>query len=372
MRAPVFRLLCAGGAVLVLAGLVEGCQRAPAVVKDSGAVQPVPVSIETLQSKRIQDVVELDGSVAPMQQVNLVARVSGTLEQIKFKDGDRVKAGQVLFVIEQPPYLDQLRLNQAKLDQSRADYRRQSELLKENANSESNVETSLSNLKQAEANVALAKLNVDYTTVKAPFDGIVSRRQVDVGNYVGATQGGTVLATLMQVSPAYVYASIGEREALSIRAKIPAGRSAEQGVGKTVVYARLQGDSGQGEAGILDFIDHQVNQSSGTVQLRGRFTNHDYHLLPGFYAKLVINLGPDRDALVLPSSVVESDQEGDYVFVIGEDQRAHRRNLTTSVLPGETKEVLTGLAAGDRVVVRGGNKLSDGQSVQVTAPGQAG
>jgi RND family efflux transporter MFP subunit len=355
-------------AALLLA-CVASCHKSQTHAKD--AAPAVAVTVETLASKRIHDEIELDGSVSPMQQVNLVARVSGTLEQIKFKDGDRVRAGQVLFIIEQPPYIDQINLNQAKLDQNRADYRRQSELLKENANSQANVETSLSNLKQAEANVSLAKLNLDYTVVKAPFDGVIGRRQVDVGNYVGATQGGTVLATVMQISPAYIYASIGEREALRVRAKMPPGE-VTRGVGRAVVHARLQGDAGAGEVGVLDFIDHQVNPTSGTVQLRGRFDNSDYHLVPGFYAKLTIDVGPDRDALVLPSALIQSDQQGEFVFVVSEDNHAHRRNVSTSPLPGEEKEIVSGLTPGERVVVRGGNKLTDGEPVQIIASGQAG
>jgi RND family efflux transporter MFP subunit len=332
--------------------------------------------VQTLQPQRVRDVIELDGSVSAMQQVNLVARVAGTLEEIKFKDGERVHAGQVLFIIEQPPYIEQLNLNQAKLEQSQADYKRQSELLKENANSQTNVETSLSNLKQAQANVNLAKINLDYTVVKAPFDGVIGRRQVDVGNYVGATQGGTVLATLMQVSPAYVYASIGEREAIRVRSRMQAANDASQAVGRAVgrapVYARLQGEAAPGEEGVLDFIDHQVNATSGTVQLRGRFDNRTYHLIPGFYAKLSIDVGPERDALILPSAVVLSDQQGDYVFVVGDDQLARRRNLTTTLRPNEEKEVVSGLKAGDGVIVRGANKVTDGHRVQIVEPGKTG
>ena len=237
------RLRSSAGAVFsgLLLACLAGCSKpqAGSRVSEHRAAGGVGTDIG---DKRIRDVIELDGSVSPMQQVNLVARVAGTLEEVRFKDGDRVRAGQVLFIIEQPPYIEQLELNKAKLDQSQADYKRQSELLKENASSQANVETSLSNLKQAEANVKLAQINLDYTVVKAPFDGIVGRRQVDPGNYVGATQGGTVLATVMQVSPAFVYASIGEREAIRVREKMAAGQSPMQGVGHAVVHARLQGE----------------------------------------------------------------------------------------------------------------------------------
>jgi RND family efflux transporter MFP subunit len=347
---------------LLLLGSLTGCGKPHTA---ANAAAGTPVTVWTLVPRRVRDEIELDGSVSPMQQVSLVARVAGTLEQIKFKDGDRVRAGQVLFIIEQPPYIDQIKLNEAKLDQTRADYQRQSELLKENASSQANVETSLSNMKQAEANVSLAKLNLDYTVVKAPFDGVIGRRDVDAGNFVGATQGGTVLATLMQISPAYVYASIGEREALRVRARMPAGQTATQGVGRAVVHARLQGDPEPGEVGVLDFIDHQVNQASGTVQLRGRFENRDYHFVPGFYAKLTIEVGEDRDAFVLPNSLIQSDQQGDFVFVVSEDLHAHRRNVTTLPLKGEEKEITSGLKAGERVVVKGGDRLTEGVAVQI-------
>jgi RND family efflux transporter MFP subunit len=178
-----------------------------------------------------------------------------------------------------------------------------------------------------------------------------------------------VLATVMQISPAYVYASIGERDALSLRTKMAArGLNGQSGVGRAVVHALLQGESLPGETGVLDFIDHQVNQTTGTISLRGRFDNKDLHLVPGFYAKLVIEVGSDRDALVLPRAVILNDQEGDHVFVLGADKLAHRRNLTTAALPNEETEVLTGLNGGDPVIVAGGNKLSDGQPVQVLEP----
>ena len=363
-------LTVAAGVWAALAS-VAGCNREAGGA--AGAVAPALVTVQTLAPRRIKDVVELDGSVSPFQQVNLVARVAGALEEIRFQDGERVKAGQVLFVVEQPPYVAQLKLNQATLDKDRADYKRQSELLKQNANSQSNVESSLANLQQAEANVAIAQLNLDYTTVKAPFDGVVGRRQVDVGNYVGATQGGTVLATVMQLSPAYVYASIGERDALRLRERIAAaGGTALRGVGHTVVHALLQSDAPPGAAGVLDFIDHQVNSTTGTVSVRGRFDNADYHLVPGMYAKLVVEVGPERDALVLPSAILLSDQQGRFVFVVGQDGRAHRRDVVTSRRGGEEEEVLGGLEAGDKVVLKGADRLTDAQAVEVVDAGQAG
>ncbi len=355
--------------ILVMLVVLTGCK--PKEEADAKAT-PIPVAVVSVTTKPVKDVIELDGSVSPFQQVNLVARVPGTLEQVNFKDGDVVTAGQVLAVIEQPPYVEQVNLNQAKLVQTQADYRRQTDLLRQNATSQSNVETSLSNQQQAQANLKIAQINLDYTVVKAPFDGIVGRRQVDPGNYVGATVGGTVLATVMQISPAYVYASIGERDAIRIRDKMAAGQNAMNAVGRAVVHARLQGDSGPGEEGVLDFIDHQVNQTTGTLQVRGRFQNGTRHLIPGFYAKLAIDVGPERQAVVLPSAIVKADQQGEFVFLIGDDKHAHRRNIVTAQLPGEYKEIVSGLKPGDQVVTEGANMLSEGQTVQIVGAGKAG
>jgi len=302
-----------------------------------------------------------------------VARVSGNLDAIHFKDGQWVHKGELLFSIERPPYLDQLKLSQAKLDQSRSDYHRQKELFKENANSESNVETALSNLQQAEANVDIAKTNLSYTEVRAPFDGVMGKRLVDAGNYVGAAPGGTVLGTIMQIAPVYVNAAVGENEAIRIRYhQNEMNRDVSKSIGRTVVHAQLQGETEPSETGVLDFIDHQLNPTSGTVALRGIFANGRHHLVPGFYARLTIEASEGRNALALPKAVIQTDQLGDFVYTVGTDLIAHRRGISTALLPGEQVEVTQGLRAGDQVVIEGYARLTDGQTVQLataTAPG---
>ncbi len=347
---------------MVCLSLIACKPQAPASV----AATPIPVSVKALESKHIKDVVVLDGTVSPSEQVNLVARVAGNLESVHFKDGQWVKKGDLLFTIERPPYIDQLKLVQAKLDQSRSDYARQKELLKENANSETNVENSLSSLQQAEANVDIAKTNLSYTEVRAPFDGVMGKRQVDPGNYVGATAGGTVLGTIMKIAPIYVNAAVGENEAIRIRhQQYTLRKEIGSSVGKTAVYAQLQGETEPSATGVLNFIDHQLNQTSGTVAVRGEFPNEKHHLIPGIYAKFSIEASDGRDALILPRSVVQTDQQGDYVFTVSNDNVAHRRTITIAQLPQENVEVVKGLSAGEKVVVEGYSRVSDGQAVQI-------
>jgi RND family efflux transporter MFP subunit len=328
----------------------------------------VTVNTLTLQSHMVADRMELDGTVAPVQQVNITARVAGKLQKIGFKDGDQVKAGQLLFAIEPDTYVEQVKLNQARLDQAKSDYQRQIKLMEENATSVSNVESDLSNLQQAEANLRLAQINLAYTEERAPFDGVMGRRQVDIGNYVGAGASGTVLGTIIQIAPAYVNAAVSERDALRIREKMnQQGQSVKNKAVGTPVTARLQSETPVTEIGVLDFVDHTVGGTSGTIALRGKFANQNYRLFPGLYAQMSVQLGPDRPALTLPRDLVLSDQQGEYVFIVDTDSRAKRRNIRTNNLPANLKEVLSGLSAGEQVVSVGYNKLSDGQAVKAMA-----
>ena len=351
--------------VLATAGMLTACK--PQSTTPASA-DLVTVNTLTLQSHMVADRMELDGTVAPVQQVNITARVAGKLQKIGFKDGDQVKAGQLLFAIEPDTYVEQVKLNQARLDQAKSDYQRQIKLMEENATSVSNVESDLSNLQQAEANLRLAQINLAYTEERAPFDGVMGRRQVDIGNYVGAGASGTVLGTIIQIAPAYVNAAVSERDALRIREKMnQQGQSVKNKAVGTPVTARLQSETPVTEIGVLDFVDHTVGGTSGTIALRGKFANQNYRLFPGLYAQMSVQLGPDRPALTLPRDLVLSDQQGEYVFIVDTDSRAKRRNIRTNNLPANLKEVLSGLSAGEQVVSVGYNKLSDGQAVKAMA-----
>ena len=364
---PWVTATCLMGVLLSL----TACNEAQKTTTETGDVKQVV--IQTLHPQSVQDTLEVDGNTSAVQQVNLVARVAGVLERIHFKDGDKVRTGQVLFTIEREPYIQQVKLNQAKVVQAKSDYTRQVQLLKENATAQSSVENSLSNLEQAQANLRLAEINLGYTTIKAPFDGVISKRALDIGNYVGASAGGTTLATLMQVSPIYVYATVGEREALRIRGKIAnQGKTSDSAVGRTVVRAMLQGETDASESGVIDFVDHQAGQTSGAVVVRGNFANTNNHLVHGFYAKLLIDIGDKRQALVVPARVVMTDQQGEYVFVVSADNKAQRRAVNTAMLPREQREILSGLKEDEQLVIEGYAKLSDGNTVSTKKSEAAG
>src|ERR1043166_3606891 len=193
-----FRLPLALGSALALAPLVGGCRKSADLM-----MQPLPsVTVNPPAECPVTEYLELTGTVAASKSVDLVARVSGYLQSVNFEDGAYVNAGQLLFVIEPEPYKQQLALNEAQLLQAQSEYDRQLELVKQNATSTANVEKWLSSRDQAKAQVELAKINLSYTSVTAPFSGRIGRRQVDPGNLVGAG-GATKLANLQQLMPIY-------------------------------------------------------------------------------------------------------------------------------------------------------------------------
>lgn len=324
------------------------------------------VTVIQPQEREVRDQIQLDGQVAASDSVNLVARISGYLQASPFREGDQVKKGQLLFVIEPAPYQQQVKLAQAQLDQARAEARRQDLLIKENATAQSSVDTAKSSRAQAEANLALANINLGYTEVRAPFDGVIGKRTVDAGNYVGASPGGTVLATLQKLRPAYVNFTINERELLRLRKAMASKYHNDpkgQMVGKLKVAVALQGEARPSETGVLDFIDNDLASGTGTLSLRASFANKNLHLIPGLYSKVYIDLGDPHKALLLPAALIMNDQLGDYVYVLDKDDRVTRRNISTGATFGQQREVTAGLAVSDRVISQGLSNVSVGKKV---------
>jgi membrane fusion protein, multidrug efflux system len=329
------------------------------------ALPPPLVTVAAPNRAEVHDVVQFDGTVSAFETVSLVARVAGFLQATPFTEGDAVKKGQLLFVIEPDTYQQQVKLYQAQVDQARAEAKRQETLLKENAISKASVETSASTLKQAEANLELAKINLSYTQVRAPYDGIIGQKLVDVGNFVGASPG-TALATLLKLRPIYVLFSLNEHDLLQLRARVPeaaGGRKPKLGV--MPLSATLQGETAPSAQGVLDFIDNQLSTSTGTIQMRGRFPNENFHLLPGLFAKVSIDVGPPHEALLIPNVAIQSDQQGDYVFVVDDSGKISRHNVKSGSKYGSDREILEGLTTSDQVVINGISNAGVGQAVSV-------
>jgi RND family efflux transporter MFP subunit len=319
--------------------------------------------------QEVQNYATFDGTASARLLVNLEARVPGYLDKILFKDGATVKKDDLLFVIEQDQYKEQVALNQAIFDEAQIEFDRQAGLLAQKATSQAAVDKARSQLQQARANLSLAKINLGYTEVKAPFDGVMGRHLIDVGNYLGNSPDGIKLAEILQVSPLYIYFSMNETELLTYLRMNPVNSDRAGGslVGKLPVYAGLQGQQGFPFEGVLDFAASNLNVRTGALQLRAIFPNKDLSIVPGVYARVLVNYGEKRNSLLVPFAAVQRDQQGAYVFVVDKDNKVQRNNIETGQTFDALVEVVKGLSADDQVVINGFVTLSVGQTVDPQA-----
>jgi len=325
-----------------------------------------PVTVSKPLSMPVTDYLQSTGSVAAFKTVDLMARVEGYLRSVNFKDGSVVKAGQLLFVIEPEPYQAKLASYQAQLLDAQAEYDRQLRMIKENATSQANVDKWLSQRDQAAAAVTLAKINLSYTRVTAPFDGRIDRHLVDPGNLVGTMGTATKLATIEQIDPAYVYFRINERDLLRVRAAVQTQTKKLGEAPAVPVQVALQTDEGYPHLGTLDFAGSGLDTGSGTLQLRASVPNARYTLLPGLFARLRIGLAAPVPRLVVPDRIVSSDQAGSYLLTVGPDQKVRQQRIETGPLESGFRAVLAGLDANSEVVIDGLQNAIPGNLVTAT------
>ena len=366
-RESISRGVALALAAALAAGSPSACRRkAPA-----SASAPPAVTVQAPRSEPVIEYLQLTGTVAASKSVNLVARAPGYLESVNFKDGAVVPEGEVLFVIEKPPYEAQVELNKAALTRAQLELDRQQSMMKENATAETTVENWVSQRDQAKAQLELSQINLGYTEVRAPFEGRLGARQVDPGNLVGSS-GPTVLATIEQLHPIYVNFNLNERDALHLRQemrrlKIELGSN----IGKAPVEVGLQNEQGYPHVGVLDFADNALSTSTGTIALRGLFKNEDTTLFPGLFARVRIPLGDPRPMLVIPPSAVGNDQQGDFVYVVNPSDVVERRAIVKGPLTESGLAIRSGVAAGDRVIVNGLLNARVGEKVAPTTAASA-
>ncbi len=368
--------------LLVLSGLLAlqaGCKEQP-------KPQPPPppkVTVAQPVQQTVTDSLDLTGNTQAIYTVQLVARVVGYLEKVLFQDGQRVKKGQPLFVIQQNTYQDNLRQAEAAILQYRAQLQwtesqldRYSNLIQHNAAARSDVEnwkfqrdTAVANLRAAEAQRDLAKLNLDYTLVTAPFDGRMDRRLVDPGNLVGSG-GSTVLAQINQIDPLYVYFNISDLD-LARLLKVTRGIPGSTDGRKWPVHAGLPSEDGYPHQGYLDFAAINLTTTTGTLLMRGVLPNTDGKILPGLYTRVRVPL-EQRSAMLVPEVAVGHDQQGDYLLVVNDKNVVERRGVTTGPSVESRRVIATGLSGGEWVIVNGLLKAAPGRQVTPEREGDRG
>jgi RND family efflux transporter MFP subunit len=341
-------------------------------------VPPPPPKVEVgLPVQRaITRYLDATGNTAPIKNVDLVARVQGVLQSINYQDGTFVKEGATLFTIEPDTYkfkLEQAQAAeagaQASVKQAEADFKRQSDLVQRQAVSQATLDTSTSardnaqaNLQQAQANTKIAAVNYGYTNVVAPFDGIVTAHLISVGELVGAASP-TQLATIVALDPIYVNFNVNEQDVLRIREEARRRGMTTSELRQLPIEVALQTDTGFPHKGKLDYVSPTINQSTGTLAVRGLLPNPDRILLPGFYVRVRVPFAEQASALLVPDIALGSDQAGRYVLVVNGENVVEQRKIQTGPLEGDLRVIESGLKADDRVVTAGLLRAIPGQKV---------
>jgi multidrug efflux system membrane fusion protein len=338
--------------------------------------QAVAVTVAVVEPRQTSLWDELSGRLEAVNRVELRPRVAGAIQSTKFAEGELVKAGDVLFRIDPALYQAEVEKAQAQLEAAKAravftngELERGQQLIgnhvvtqrdldqRDNANREA-----IANVKAAEATLQTARLNLDYTEVRAPVDGRVGRIEVTVGNLVSAGTSSAVLTSLVSVNP--IYASFDAAEDVVLHAL----RSVAEPSGKRgklnqipVEMTTTDGSTGKGH---IQLIDNQVNGQSGTIRVRAVFSNDDGRLIPGQFARLRMGQPQKQTLVMVDERAIGTDQDKKFVMVVGADNRAAYRSVTLGGAVDGLRVVTSGLNSGDRIVINGLQRVRPGALVK--------
>lgn len=364
MRGRSYRGLQLFGILTVVAGL-SAC--------DSGSnayVPPPPPKVNVAQplQQPVVEYFELTGNTDAINAVDIEARVQGFLESIDYKDGTAVKKGDKLFSIQRDTYKAQVDQAQAQLASQQAsqvgakqEYDRQLNLMKQQVTTQTAVDSAKATLDEADASILnaqasldLANINLGYTEVVAPFDGTVTNHLVDVGALVGVS-GPTKLASIVQTDPLYVYFNVSEAQVLMIKQSLAkAGRKLTQvDLPNIPVEIGLGDEEGYPHKGHLDYVAPQVDASTGTLSVRGIIDNKEHALLPGLFVRVRVPVAHKDKALLVRDDAIGTNQQGNYVLVLGKDDVIEQRPVKIGQRDGSMRVIESGLDAGDWVVMAG-------------------
>lgn len=345
--------------------------------QEGGAQKPVTAAVEVVQVSKqpVSQQVSFVGRVAAVDKVELRARVEGFLKTRNYTEGDTVQADSLLFQIEPDAYqavLDQRKADLAKYEaelvNARAQYTRGAELLAQKNMSASEVDklraaelTAKASVAQAEAAIAAAQLNLDYTRILAPVAGRVGRAALSVGNLVGPSTG--ILATLVSQDPIYVLFPITQKEFLAAREKNTANGKADSKGADMSVLVKLPNGTLYPHKGALDFVDVTTDTTTDTLSVRAKFANPEGLLIDGQYLNLYLEQKEQHEALVVPQAALQIDQQGHSVFIVDGNKQVQTRRIKVGANQGANAIVLEGLNQGDLVITQGLQKVRPGQTV---------
>lgn len=374
--------------LLVVAVMVAaGCQRAT-------APPPSPPPAVTVSQPLEREVIrwnDYSAYLASPETVDVKARVSGLIEEAPFREGALIHKGDLLFKIDPRPFqadLDNKKATvaqaKATVDQTRAQYQRDLTLSRlqvistqEYDNAKAAYEQAVASLNAAEAALETSRLNLEWTDVRAPISGRISRIDVTVGNLVngGSGQGTTILTTIVSIDPLYTYINVPQSIALRYQQLALETKERNVAGAKVPCFLKLEDETQYDHQGVIDFIDNQVDVNTGTVQMRCVVPNPTALLIPGLFAVTRIPASGRYRALLVPDSALNADQNERYLLIVGPNDIVERRPVTRGALFGNLRAIDQGLKPGEKVIVSGLQMAFPGsrvrpQEVPISAPTQ--
>lgn len=355
--------------------LLVACQQPQA------ALPPPPLPQVTVSQPVARNVVEWDeytGRLEAVESVEVRARVSGYLQSVHFTDGATVQKGALLFVIDPRPYQEELNRATAALEQAMAryertqkDFARAQQLVRSRAVSQEEVDTRSADQREAQeavqaarAAVEAARLNVEFTQVRAPISGRISRQLVTDGNLVngGAAQS-TLLTTIVSLDPIYGYFEVDERSYLKYSRLWRNGTRAGSREGKIPVNLGLADETGFPHQGHLDFLENRIDPNTGTMTGRAIFPNPNLRLIPGLFARIRLPSSSQYEALLIPDETIGTDQSQRFAFVVNDENTVEYRKVDLGPMIDGLRVIRVGVKPEDWVIVNGVQRVRAGAKV---------
>lgn len=345
----------------LVAGFTAGCDHAGAQSQNQ---TPPTVTVAPVEQQEIVEWNEFTGHTEPVDSVEVRPRVSGYIQEVKFHSGQLVKKGDVLFVIDP-------RWNQAIYDQRKAQYdqaqreeSRTEQLLANKAISQEEADARKAKYEEAKATLDSARLDLEYTKVRAPIDGRVSRALLTKGNYVSGLAGSaSLLTTLVSVNPVYVYADVDENSLLKFNDLVAAGKMETNADGKIPVQLQLADETNFPHEGHIESFDNHVNPQTGSILLRAVFPNTDDKIVPGLFARIRVPLSERHEAILVDEKAIGTDQSQKFVLTLTSTNTVAYRSVTLGPSIDGKRIIKSGLRPGDEIVVNGLQRVRPGSPV---------
>lgn len=370
-------LSAAAGVALIVFYLVNTTAQAAEGQAAQAAPPPPKVTIAQVQQEMSVEFRELLGRVEAQESVELRAQVSGPIVEVRLEAGKKVEKGDVLFVIDPRPFQAQVDLAKAELERTKvrvqiaeSQSKRSDDLLGSKAISMEEAEVRSSTLAEAkaavlaaEASLKTALLDLEYTEVRAPISGLVNRAYVTTGNMVSGTPGnGTVLTRIVSAGDVFVYADVDENTLLTFNRLVREGKILQK-KGHIPVEAQLSNEDDFLHVGYIESTDNHLDSGTGSLVLRMVFPNVDEELIPGLSARVRLPISAENPTLFVSERAIGTSQDQKYVLTVGADNTVAYRTVKLGRVIGGRRVIMEGLAAGDRVIINGLQKVAAGMTV---------